>query len=78
MGRLHLILMMIQIRIRILDLDLSPSVCGQDFSETRGWIFMKISSGVDLGQGTTPFNFHDDPDPDSDSGSGSELLDGSF
>ena len=48
-----------------------PSVCGQDFPEITGWIFLKISPGVDLGQGTTPFNFHDDPDPDPDSESGS-------
>ena len=48
-----------------------PSVCGQNFSETTGWIFLKISQGVYLGQGTTPLNFHDDLDPDPDSGSGS-------
>ena len=56
--------------------------------ETTGWISLKISPGVDLGQGNASFNFHDDPDPDPDSGSGSvrlsvdwisrKLLDGSL
>ena len=30
------------------------SVCGQDFSETAGWIFMKFSTEVDLGLSVTP------------------------
>ena len=52
------------------------SVCGQDFSETNGGIFMKFVPEIDLGPRTTPFNFGDDPDTDLDSGSksGSELL----
>ena len=54
------------------------SVCGPDFSETTGRIFIKFQLEIDLHPKTTPFNFGDDPDPDLDSGSksGSELFSG--
>ena len=58
MGRTHEILVMIRIRIRILDLR---------SQKTTGQIFMKFSGEVDMGHGTNPLNFGDDPDLDPDS-----------
>jgi len=51
-------------------LNVCLSVCSQDYSKTRAWIWMKCCVSTDVGTWTNWLTFEPDPDHSPDAGTG--------